>query len=139
MASNISSGDGGLFFRFVNNDTGSSSETTMAEDSISTTVDFEGSTFTQNIGSTAIQHQVNSGDGYVLTQKMDFEGITLDYTEPEVLTNSLKVSNTGINIQGLPSFDDDAAASGLTTGDLYITTGDGAAPLNVAGIVMMKL
>ena len=41
---------------------------------------------------------------------------------------------------GLPSFDDDAAAGvgGLLTNMLYQTTGAGAAPLNVAGIVMIK-
>jgi len=39
---------------------------------------------------------------------------------------------------GLPAYDDDAAASGLNAGDLYQTTGSGSAPLNAAGIVMVK-
>ena len=40
----------------------------------------------------------------------------------------------------LDSYADDAAAAlaGLTTGDFYQTSGSGAAPLNVAGIVMIK-
>lgn len=40
----------------------------------------------------------------------------------------------------IPSFDDDAAAGsgGLTKDDFYQTTGAGGAPLNVAGIVMLK-
>jgi len=40
----------------------------------------------------------------------------------------------------LPAHADDAAAgaAGLTTGKLYQTSGSGAAPLNVAGIVMIK-
>lgn len=40
----------------------------------------------------------------------------------------------------LPAYDDDAAAgtAGLTTGKLYQTSGSGSAPLNVAGIVMIK-
>lgn len=38
----------------------------------------------------------------------------------------------------LPSFADDAAASSLAQGRLYQTDGTGAAPLNVAGIVMRK-
>jgi len=40
----------------------------------------------------------------------------------------------------LPKYQDEAAAlaAGLTTGQLYQTTGTGAAPLNTAGIVMVK-
>ncbi len=38
----------------------------------------------------------------------------------------------------LPAFDDDADAASLSAGDFYQTTGAGAAPLNVAGIVMVK-
>lgn len=40
----------------------------------------------------------------------------------------------------LASYDDDAAAGtgGLAAGDMYQTTGSGAAPLNAAGIVMIK-
>ena len=41
-------------------------------------------------------------------------------------------------IAALPSFADDAAASSLAQGRLYQTDGTGAAPLNVAGIVMRK-
>ena len=41
-------------------------------------------------------------------------------------------------IAALPSFADDAAASSLAQGRLYQTDGTGAAPLNVAGIVMIK-
>ncbi len=39
-----------------------------------------------------------------------------------------------------PAFNDDAAAGlgGLVAGDIYQTTGLGAAPLNAAGIVMIK-
>jgi hypothetical protein len=48
----------------------------------------------------------------------------------------------GLNytLQNLPAFQDDAAAGigGLTTGMLYQTTGAGAAPLNAAGILMVK-
>lgn len=40
----------------------------------------------------------------------------------------------------LQAFDDDAAAGvgEIASGALYKTTGNGAAPLNVAGIVMVK-
>jgi len=45
-----------------------------------------------------------------------------------------------IRFRDLPSYDDDTSAgvAGLTTGDCYQTTGSGAAPLNVAGILMAK-
>ena len=49
--------------------------------------------------------------------------------------------NTVINyFKSLPSFDDDAAAAtgGLVAGDFFQTTGAGAAPLDAAGIVMIK-
>jgi hypothetical protein len=48
--------------------------------------------------------------------------------------------NEHITISNLPAFDDDAAAgtAGLTTGMVYMTTGSGAAPLNVSGILMIK-
>jgi hypothetical protein len=139
MASNISSGDGGLFFRFVNNDTGSSSETTMAEDSINSEVS-DGSVYAgMNLSvvgegaqllfqGTDYFSTMTAGDGFA---SLRFADENVDYR--------VEATAGGISIAGLPSFDDDAAASGLTQGNLYITTGDGAAPLNVAGIVMMKL
>ena len=45
-----------------------------------------------------------------------------------------------LKLSELPLHDDDiaAGAAGLTEGDLYQTTGAGAAPLNVAGILMVK-
>jgi len=63
--------------------------------------------------------------------------------------NCNNVSTIGITAEGittfegsiiaaLPSFADDAAASSLAQGRLYQTDGTGAAPLNVAGIVMRK-
>lgn len=43
-------------------------------------------------------------------------------------------------VGSLPAYDDDADAGsgGLSTGEYYQTTGSGAAPLNAAGIVMIK-
>lgn len=46
-------------------------------------------------------------------------------------TNALKLPN-------LQAFRDDAAAAALTAGDVYQTDGTGVAPLNVAGILMIK-
>lgn len=48
-------------------------------------------------------------------------------------SNTLKLTN-------IPSYNDDSAAGtgGLSVGDVYQTSGAGAAPLNVAGILMIK-
>ena len=49
-------------------------------------------------------------------------------------------ANEQITIGNIKAYDDDTAAgtAGLTAGMLYMTTGSGAAPLNVAGILMIK-
>lgn len=49
-----------------------------------------------------------------------------------------KIDADGYSLKNLPAFQDDAAASGLTAGYLYQTTGTGASPLDVAGIMMIK-
>lgn len=48
--------------------------------------------------------------------------------------------NEHITISNLPAYDDDTAAgvAGLTAGMVYMTTGSGSAPLNAAGILMIK-
>jgi len=45
-----------------------------------------------------------------------------------------------MNLKNVPAFQDEANAAlgGLSTGDLYQTTGTGPSPLNVAGILMIK-
>jgi hypothetical protein len=56
-------------------------------------------------------------------------------------TTTTGSTNTPIKINTIPAYNNDAAAgvAGLVAGDIYRTTGAGAAPLNVAGIVMVKL
>lgn len=59
-------------------------------------------------------------------------------------TEKLDVAGTAkantLTLTTVPAYDDDAAAGvgGLVTGQIYQTTGSGAAPLNVAGILMIK-
>jgi hypothetical protein len=50
------------------------------------------------------------------------------------------INACSIQLKNLPIYDDDADAAlgGLTSGDFYQTSGGGAAPLNVAGILMIK-
>lgn len=63
-------------------------------------------------------------------------GIWINIADP-TMTN--KISGK-ILLPHIPAYADDAAAgaAGLVTGDMYQTTGAGAAPLNAAGIVMLK-
>ena len=56
------------------------------------------------------------------------------------ITNQIDASDGKVFINGLHSFADDAAAGlgGIASSRLYQTDGSGAAPLDVAGIVMIK-
>ena len=55
-------------------------------------------------------------------------------------TISIDDVNEQITISNLPAYDNDTAAgtAGLTAGMVYMTTGLGSAPLNTAGILMIK-
>ena len=50
------------------------------------------------------------------------------------------ITESHLSLQNTPSFADDAAAGvgGLIAGDRYQTDGTGAAPLNVAGLFLLK-
>ena len=52
--------------------------------------------------------------------------------------NAFVVKSNTINLMSVPAFDDDTDASSLLAGDIYQTTGLGASPLDVAGILMIK-
>ena len=64
--------------------------------------------------------------------------------DPENHTKNFTIQSiinlTGSATLSLTAYADDAAAgaAGLTTGQLFQTSGAGAAPLNAAGIVMIK-
>ena len=63
-----------------------------------------------------------------------------DYIELTNWANS-RIAAGEINVlPSVPAYDDDAAAgtAGLTAGQIYQTTGSGSAPLNEAGILMVK-
>lgn len=97
---------------------------------------------------------IENGDGVNITNEIriqdDNNGIRLRTNETAVSTATIAMTTTGgvslISLDAdfyditLQSFADDAAAGtgGLVTGNLYQTNGLGAAPLNVAGIVMIK-
>ena len=68
---------------------------------------------------------------------------TMQFADPDIFSwdkdGAVKIDT--LEIVSLIAYDDDADAfntGGLTTGQTYQTNGNGAAPLNVAGIVMVK-
>ena len=71
---------------------------------------------------------VTQGNLFSWTGDTNSTGITIDDV------------NEHITISNLPAYDDDTAAGvgGLTAGMVYMTTGSGSAPLNAAGILMIK-
>lgn len=89
---------------------------------------------------------LNVGNGFYLGSDADAftilkngkTGIGFDNFETTTKTEVLQVNGSVSAI--IPSFDNDAAAGvgGLTTGSFYQTTGAAAAPLNIAGILMVK-
>jgi hypothetical protein len=139
----------------------STSDTTSIEfrsDSITTTVTDGVDTSSQTMTPTDITLE-KVYDGY--THKLDFyntgaidlfmtDGISTSgglYIEQNQTTIScggtagstyIALKPTTISMNGIPAFDDDADASTLSPGDLYQTTGLGASPLDVAGILMIK-
>lgn len=58
-------------------------------------------------------------------------------TQLNVTVDGVGCTNIRACIGSLPAYDDDAAATGggLVAGNVYQTTGSGAAPLNIAGLV----
>lgn len=85
--------------------------------------------------------QTNQGGISTFTQ-MDVAGQNFNVTVATSGTTQTQFiqNNTGFTMLGIPAYADDAAAgaAGLITGSLYQTTGTAAAPLNVAGILMIK-
>jgi hypothetical protein len=53
-------------------------------------------------------------------------------------TTSITIGTVSIQLDNIPSYDDDTDASSLSPGMIYQTTGLGASPLDVAGILMIK-
>ena len=87
------------------------------------------------------------GDTYLASDTGRFYKYNEDLSPVEISTviGSLDLGANNITAADLkltitPSYDDDTAAGvgGLTIGQVYQTTGSGAAPLNVAGILMIK-
>jgi hypothetical protein len=85
--------------------------------------------------------EINTTDGTDTSKIVILPGSATLFSEDGVDDGFLKVTKNGIQFKGIPSFADNAAAAtgGLANGDIYRTSGSGAAPLNVAGILMIKI
>ena len=112
-----------------------------------TTFSTRGDTITDNLTSEWEYKNDNIGDriSIRLNELDGFKLSKVGWLNKNLLNidNVFIVKNQGGNTiitQKLPQYQDDAdaGANGLTTGDLYQTNGAGSAPLNVAGIVMIK-
>jgi len=75
-------------------------------------------------------------DDYVVGTKLQTQGANINPTKNFTIREVVEVA-----IGSAPKAVDnaDALAQGLTPGQLYITDGSGAAPLNVAGILMVVM
>jgi len=98
---------------------------------------------------TAVLGNIYGGNNTAITVNDTTGDITLKSNSAVIIGsitggNGTKITiddvNEHITISNLPAFDDDAAAGtgGLTAGMVYMTTGSGVAPLNTAGILMIK-
>ncbi len=113
-------------------------------------------TLSGNSTTTYWQRKSNTGGGYISMGIGDTDGFVISpfgdgglnpYTGTNIFTVKLPNTTTvftikanGIINEVLPAYADDAdaGANGLVAGDRYQTSGAGASPLNVAGIVMIK-
>lgn len=88
----------------------------------------------------------NQGANKILTSDVDGNADWSDPSGIQTVTGTLVDNTDPLNpvidnpFEDIPAYDDDTAAGvgELTEGMLYQTTGSGAAPLNVAGILMVK-
>jgi hypothetical protein len=72
--------------------------------------------------------------------RVKFDVIDLVFDDGVGNQFAFQVDVNGFNPKNLPAYQDDTAAgiAGLPQGYLYQTDGTGAAPLDVAGIMMIK-
>jgi len=104
--------------------------------------------FSIGIGHTLSDNWTFSGVPAVTTygKMLNLDGAagTMVIGDVDTIGNGTKITiddvNEQITISNLPAYDDDTAAGvgGLTAGMVYMTTGSGSAPLNAAGILMIK-
>jgi hypothetical protein len=81
---------------------------------------------------------INVSSTFIALGSEDF--ITGNDSGVNISPDTIQINTPKIYLKNVPAYDDDAAAGvgGLSVGDVYQTTGDASAPLNVAGILMIK-
>ena len=85
--------------------------------------------------------QTNTTPDFENFIQVKFDYVNLVYNDiPGGINHELRVDADGYFLKNLSAYQDDAAAqaAGLPQGYLYQTDGTGAAPLDVAGIIMIK-
>ena len=75
-------------------------------------------------------------DDYVVGTKLQTQGSNINPTKNFTIRQVVEV---GVGTSPKANDNADAVAQGLTPGQLYVTSGSGAAPLNVAGILMVVM
>ena len=104
---------------------------TVADPTLSSVLT-SGNTATNNITLTG---DISCTNITISVQSQAQRYIATDYVEGSYLKGNAGVP---LKVPGIDAYADDAAAAALATGDVYMTDGTAAAPLNVAGILMVK-
>ena len=135
-------GTGGIGLAIINQDdaSGDTSFITSTYEGTGITLQTASASNFFNLDGTVIEAKYdNSND--IAGWTLDTEGVVLKSENVGASASTeLIVNPTTIKTIGLPAYDDDTAAGvgGLTTGDMYQTTGSGSSPLNAACIMMIK-
>lgn len=108
-------------------------------DAATTTIGANVVNFNPGTKNLAIGNTTTKWDAVTMTCN-SFSTITGFGSVPLSVTDTLVTITKKVKMSALQSFADDAAAGtgGIAQNELYQTSGAGAAPLNVAGIVMVK-
>jgi len=104
---------------------------TVADPTLSSVLT-SGNTATNNITLTG---DISCTNITISTQSQAQRYIASDYVEGSYLKGT---SGVPLKVPGIDAYANDAAAGALATGDVYMTDGTAVAPLNVAGILMVK-
>ena len=94
-----------------------------------------------SFGGRIVSTELTTGFGCFLARGLTVTDYLFKGRNESEATNKDRIwitSNGDIVSPYMQAFDDDTAAAALPAGTIYQTTGSGAAPLNVAGIVMIK-
>lgn len=134
-------GSKGLFSFNQDDLSGDTSVLSVSYEGVSISIDTASASNAITIEPTITELVFNNND-YKAEVILEATGSMLSFKDETgpTIENNIIVNTNGVAINTLPDYDDDTAAGvgGLITNDVYQTTGSGASPLNVAGIMMIK-